>query len=159
RLRRLNGCYFVGRHMSCTSPSDSAFSYLPPRLGLNAISQATRSLLVGRSTDKAAESVRPVGVGQEGTQDRPAEELSSGSDLRRDRELAQPAIVLSAPAVGMIEAALERERDVLREEEFGPGAKRHPLIPIMPGVAVLQPLVDEDRHDGEPVVRLEEEVL
>ena len=59
----------------------------------------------------------------------------------------------------MIEPRLERQRKILGEEDFRSGAERDPLVPVVLRIAVLAPLVDEDRHDGEPVVRLKEHLF
>src|SRR5579863_5384473 len=134
-------------------------SFLPPRFCLNSIGQAAGSLKKRYSTYQAAEAARPVGISQKGAQDRSAEELPAGADLRRDGELAQPTVIVANWAVGVIRTAFEGKREVFREEHFRPGAERHPLVPVMLGIAVFGPLENEDRHDGEPVVRLEEEMI
>src|SRR6185436_14399428 len=49
--------------------------------------------------------------------------------------------------------------EVLAEEEHGPRAEGNPLVPAVLRIAVAAPLVDEDRHDGKPLVRLQQHVL
>jgi transposase len=39
------------------------------------------------------------------------------------------------------------------------GAKRDPLVPVVVWIAILEALVYKNRHDGEPVVRLKENLL
>src|SRR5713226_7084377 len=90
---------------------------LPPCLRLHAVRQPIRFVLIGQSAYVSTESVRPVCISQERAQHRPAKELVAGADLRRDRELAQPAVVLTG-AMCVVESALERKRDVFREKDF-----------------------------------------
>src|SRR5713226_7283571 len=45
------------------------------------------------------------------------------------------------------------------EEVFWSGAKRDPLHPVVLRIAILGPLVNEDRHDGELFVWLKQHVL
>ena len=68
-------------------------SFLPPCLRLNTVCQAARFFQVRRTTNQSAKAVRPVGIGQKRTQYRPAEELSSCPDLRRDRDLVYLAVL------------------------------------------------------------------
>src|SRR5208337_1652847 len=96
--------------------------------------------------------------GQESAQHRPTEEFPSRSDLRRDRVLAQPALVLPG-TVRVVESTLECQRDMFGEEDFWSRAKRHPLIPVMLRISVLAALVNKDWHDGKPVVRLKNYLL
>src|SRR5215472_5722814 len=96
-----------GRKVFVEFPADWCHSFSPPVFSLYAVGQSTRAILIGCSAHKAAKAVRPVCIRQEGAQHRPAEELSSPSDLRCDRVLAQPAVILPG-AVGMIKSSLER---------------------------------------------------
>ena len=82
---------------------------LPPRFGLHAKSEATRSMLKRNSADEAPEIIRPGCVGCEDAHHGPAEELAACPDLRRDRVFAEPAVILTIPAARVIESALERE--------------------------------------------------
>ena len=81
---------------------------LPPRYGLHAVGEAILSILKRNSADEATEAVRPVCVGYKETQYGPAEELAACPDCRRDREFAEPPVVLTITAVRMIEPALKR---------------------------------------------------
>src|SRR5258705_9709755 len=125
---------------------------LPPRFGLHAVGEAILSILKRNSADEATEAVRPVRVGCKETQYGSAEELAACPDLRCDREFAEPPAVLTITAARVIEPALEREGEMISKEDLWPGAKRDPLIPPISRIAVLRPLVDEDRHDGESVI-------
>ena len=109
---------------------------LPPRFGLHAIRQSVGPVEVGNTAHEAPESIRPAGVSQEGTKYRPAIELPTRADLGRDRELAQPAVVLTR-AVRVVEPSFERQGDVLGEKDLWPGAKRYPLVPIALRVPVF----------------------
>src|SRR5262249_48885381 len=131
---------------------------LKPGFCLHSVRQAARSLLIWHSTHKTAKSVRPVCVGQEGAQHRPAKELSACSDLWCDGELLQPAVVLAAK-MRVIKTCLHRQREILREEDFRPRAKRHPLAPVMLWITIFEPLVNKDGHDREPVVRLKQHLF
>src|SRR6267142_2171727 len=122
---------------------------LPPRYGLHAVGEAILSILKRNSADEATEAVRPVCVGYKETQYGPAEEPAACPDLRRDRESAEPPVVLTITAVGVIEPALEREGEMICKEDLWPGAKRNPPVPPISWIAVLRPLVDENRHNGE----------
>src|SRR5580658_5921407 len=95
---------------------------LPPGFGLYAVAEPRGFILIRDSTHKAAEAVRPVGVGYEKTQNGPAEEFAARPDLRRDGELAKPAAVGAVARGHAIESGLHSERDVVREKEFRPGA-------------------------------------
>src|SRR5215469_10348203 len=131
---------------------------LPPRFGLHSVGQATGLVLIWCSAHHATESVRPACKGQEGAQHRSAEKLVPGSDLRRDRDLAQPSVVLTT-AVRVVEPSLDRKREMFGEEVFRSGAKRDPLVPVVVRIAVLGPLVNEDRHNGELFVWLKQQVF
>src|SRR5262245_58270191 len=48
---------------------------------------------------------------------------------------------------------------MIGEEDLRPGAKRHPFVPSIVWIAILQPPVDKDWHDGECVIRLKKHVL
>src|SRR5271169_2838064 len=105
---------------------------LPPCLRLHAVRQAIRSAQIWRSAHITSESVRPACIGQEGAQYRPAEELSSCSDLRRDCKFAQPAIEMviavlrKDKAICVVESTLERQGDIPGEKDLWSRAKRHP---------------------------------
>src|ERR1700722_16643264 len=131
---------------------------LKPRFGLYAVRQSVRPVHKWHSPHEAAEPIRPVCVGQKSAQDRPAEELSACSDLRRNGKLAQPAIVLTAKA-RVVESTLERQGEMLGEKDFRSGAKRHPLVPAVLRITIFVLLVDEDWHDGEPFARLKEHLF
>jgi len=47
-----------------------------------------------------------------------AEELAASANLRRDGEFAQPAVELASAAVSMVEASLERQRQILGKEDL-----------------------------------------
>src|SRR5215472_15844379 len=147
-----------GRKVFVEFPADWCHSFSPPVFSLYAVSQSTRSILIRCSAHKAAKSVRPVCIGQEGAQHGPAEKLSARSNLRRDRVLAQPAVVLPR-AVGVIESGLERQGDVFGKENFRSGAKRDPLIPVVMRIAVFGPLINKDWHNREPVVWLQQQMF
>src|SRR4029077_19033632 len=97
---------------------------LPPLLRLYAVGQASGPPQVRRPAHKAPEPIRPVRISKEGAEHRPAEELSTGADLRRDRELAQQTVVLAALAAGMIEPRLHRQREVFIEKDLRARAER-----------------------------------
>src|SRR6516162_9478627 len=131
------------------------FRQLPPGFGLQAISQSVGPAEIRDPTHQAPEAVRPTCVGQEGTKHRPAEKLPAGADLRRDGELAEPAVVLPR-AVCVVESPFERQRDIFGEEDLRPSAERHPVVPAVLRIPVFQALVDEDGHDCKVIVRLVE---
>src|SRR5262249_36355575 len=68
---------------------------LPPGLRLQPVREPAGSVLEWGSAHETAEAVRPTGIRQKCPQDGAAEELATGSDLRCDRELAEPAIDLA----------------------------------------------------------------
>ena len=58
----------------------------------------------------------------------------------------------------MIEPGFERQREVLvKRPPASPQTK--PIDSSRAGIAILRPLVNEDRHDGKPVVRLKKQVF
>jgi hypothetical protein len=61
--------------------------------------------------------------------------------------------------VGVVEAALDSQRHMLCKENFWPNPEGNPLIPTVPGIPVFGALIDEDRHEGEPVIRLNENLF
>src|SRR5271154_2497703 len=63
-------------------------SSLPPRLSLHSVCQPIRPILIGHSSYEAAQPVRPVRICEKRTQNWPAEELPSSSDLGSDCNLA-----------------------------------------------------------------------
>src|SRR5262249_19602379 len=132
---------------------------LPPRLGLYSVSEPVGSILERNSTYKSAQSIRPVRVSQKCAKDRAAEELASSSDLWRDREFPEPAIVLASTAARVIKAALERERKALGEENLRPRAERRPLVPAVLRISIPRALKNEDWHDGKLVVRLKQNIF
>ena len=74
-------------------------------------------------------------------------------------DLAEPAAVEAITSGHSIEAGLQWERDVVAEEELRPGAEGVPLCRAVLWIAVACPLVDEERHNGELGVRLDQKVL
>src|SRR5262249_17301095 len=111
---------------------------LKPRFGLDSVSQAARSILKWNSTDKAPQTVRPACVSCECPKNRPAEELAARTDLRRNCEFPEPAIVLSGTAARVIEPTFKCQRKVFRKEELWPRSKRCPLIPAVSWIAALR---------------------
>src|SRR6266851_1359930 len=111
-----------------------------------------------RNPHKTAESFGPTCISQEGVQYGAAEKLSAGSELRGNGELAQPAVVLTA-TVRVVESSLKRKREIFGKEDFWPGTKRDPLVPVVLRITVFGSLVDENWHDGEPVVRLKDHLF
>src|ERR1043165_253452 len=81
---------------------------LPPRFGLYTEGESTCFIVKRNSADEAAETVRPGCISHKETQYRPAKKSSSCSDLRSDREFAEPAFVLTIAAAGTIEAGFKR---------------------------------------------------
>src|SRR5262249_11887273 len=88
-----------------------------------------------------------------------AEEFAPGTDLRSDRELSQPAVVLTGAAVGVVDARFERQRKIFREKDLWASAKRYPLVPAVLRIAISSPLENKDRHNGKLVIGLEQHVL
>src|SRR6266704_2651360 len=130
---------------------------LPPGFRLHSVCKSVGSILERNSTNKSAQSIRPVRVGHVCPEHGAAEEFSSRPNLRSNRELAQPSVISRRNvAVRVIEPSFARQREVLGEEHFRPRSERDPLLPRMLWVAIFRALVNEDRHDGEPVIRLEQ---
>ncbi len=109
---------------------------------MEAVADAGGFVFVGDAADEAAESVGPVGVGEEGAQDGAAEELAAGSDLWGDGVFAEPAfdraVHCGVVAVGVVESSFEGERDVVVEEDLGPCAEGLPVVVAVSSVAVAQ---------------------
>src|ERR1700722_19242598 len=97
-LQRVAGTFFFTSDFQGSSKPAA----LPPCFGLYAIGQPVGSILVGHTAYEAAKAVRPICVGNEGTQHRPAEKLTPRSDLRRQSKFAQPPFVLANAALCMI---------------------------------------------------------
>jgi hypothetical protein len=72
----------------CSRSHTALSAPLPPGLGLDSVSQPIRSIQIWRPADKSAKSVRPVRIGHENTQYRPAEKLAAYSNLRRQSKFA-----------------------------------------------------------------------
>src|SRR5258707_12653149 len=142
-----------------------ASRWLPPRFRLYSVSEPAGSVLEWNSSDQTAEPIRPIRVGQKHTQHRPAEKLAACSDLRRNREFAQPAIELGVPVLrrdktfGVVKPGLEREGQILGEEHFRSYAKRRPIVEPVSRLPVPFPLENEDRHYGKSVVGLKEQMI
>src|SRR5215475_912376 len=138
---------------------------LPPGLRLQPVCQPAGTVLEGDSAHETAEAVRPTAIREKRAQHRAAEELATGSDLRCDRKLAEPAIEWSFAGrssyktLGMVKPSFKRERDIFCEEDFGSNTKRSPIVEAMSRLAVSPPLEDENRHKRELVVRLNEKVF
>src|ERR1700733_6489203 len=96
---------------------------LPPCFGLYAIGQSVRSILVWHAAYQTAKAVRPVRIGDEGTQHWPAEKLAPRSDLRSQGKLPQPPIVLANSALCMIKPGFERQGKMLAEKHDRPRPK------------------------------------
>ena len=77
--------------------------------GLYSVGQTIRSFLEGHTSDVTLKSVRPVPVGKESAQYRPAEILAAYSDLRSYRDLAQPSVKLRVIAVHLIKPTFDRQ--------------------------------------------------
>src|SRR4051812_39464609 len=67
---------------------------LPPGFCLHSESEPVGSILEGNSAYKSPQSIRPVRVCEECSQNGTAEKLASRSNLWRDGNFSQPAIVL-----------------------------------------------------------------
>src|SRR4030095_2722672 len=119
----------------------------------------------GHPAHQTSESVRPTGVCQKRPQHGTAEKLAASSDLRCDRELAEPAIELAIAGLcrnktlGVVEPSLKSERNIFCEEDLRSHTKRSPIVEAVSGLAVPLPLKDENRHDRKPVIGLNEEVF
>src|ERR1700752_1350830 len=127
---------------------------LPPRFGLHTEGESTCFVVKRNSADEAAETVRPGCISHKETQYRSAKKSASGSDLRSDREFAEPALVLTIAAASTIESGLKRYREMICKEVLRPGAKRKPLVPGFLRIAALRSLVYEYRLDGKLLVWL-----
>src|ERR1700675_775362 len=138
---------------------------LPPRFRLNPIREPAGSVLEWNSAHQTAEPVRPIRISQKHTQHRPAEELAACADLRRDREFAEPAVELSiavlrrGKAFRVVKPSLKCQGKVLSEKHFGSQSERGPVVEAMARLAVPLPLEDENRHDGESVVGLNQQMV
>ena len=138
---------------------------LPPGFRLHPIREPARSVLERDPSHETAESVRPVGIGQERPQNWAAEKLPASSDLRRDGKFAEPAVNIGRTVLRydvpfrVVEACFEGERKILREKDLRSRAKRRPLVPVMLRISVFAPLVEKDRHDRESVVWLKKQLL
>ena len=120
---------------------------LPPDFCLHAVSDPVRLVAVRGPADKTSESIRPVRISDKGSQNRSAEKVSASRDLRGDGEFSEPAAIKSLPAVGVVEAWLERYREMLGEAVDWPRPERYPLIRSILLSSTLVTLIDEDRHD------------
>src|SRR6476661_2862667 len=94
-------------------PLSSPRLFLPPGFSLHSVCKSVRSILKRPAADESTQTVRPIRVGQECPQHGTAEELAAGPDLRRNRELSQPAIELAGAAVRVIGAAFKSQRKIL----------------------------------------------
>ena len=74
-------------------------------------------------------------------------------------DLAEPAAVETITGGHAIEAGLQCQRNMVGEEELRPGAEGVPLCRAVLRIAVACPLVDEERHNGELGVRLDQKVF
>src|SRR5215831_5432791 len=131
-------------------------SLLPPRFRLHSVRQSACVVPIRNATYIALQPLGPVCVCNERSQHRPAEKFAPRSNLRCDRDLAQPPAVEPSRTARVIEASLDSKREISGEEDFGPGAKRNPLVPSVVRNSISGSLKNKDRHYGEPVVRLYE---
>ncbi len=140
-------------------------AWLPPSLRLQPVREPAGSVLEGDPAHQTSESVRPTGVRQKRPQHGTAEKLAASSDLRCDRELAEPAIELAIAGLcrnktlGVVEPSLKGERNIFCEEDLRSHTKRSPIVEAVSGLAVPLPLKDENRHDRKLVIGLNEEVF
>src|SRR6266481_8536003 len=138
---------------------------LPPRFRQHPIREPASSVLEWNSAHQTTEPVRPIRISQKHAQHRPAEESAACADLRRDREFAEPAVELSIAvlrrnkAFRVVKPSLKSQEKVLSEKNFGSQAERGPVIKPMARLAVPLPLEDENRHDGESVVGLNQQMF
>src|SRR5262249_18306764 len=138
---------------------------LPPGLRLQPVCQPAGSVLEGNSSHKPAEAVRPIAISEKRPQYGTAEELTTSTYLRRDRELAEPAIKLAIAGLrgnktlGVIKSSFKRERNIFCEEDFWSHTERSPIVEAVSGLAVSLSLEDKNRHDRKPVIRLKEQVF
>src|SRR5215510_7978817 len=145
---RLKSNHLPDHHLTFKPP------VLPPRFGLHPEGESTCFIVKRNSADEAAEAVRPVCISHKETQYRSAKKSASGSNLRSDREFAEPALVLTIAAAGTVESGLKCYREMICKEVLRPGAKRKPLAPAFLRIAALRSLVYEYRLDGKLVVWL-----
>src|SRR6266481_5050648 len=138
---------------------------LPPRFRLHPIRELASSVLEWNSAHQTTEPVRPIRISQKHAQHRPAEESAACADLRRDREFAEPAVELSIAvlrrnkAFRVVKPALKRKGKILGEKHFRSQSERSPIVEAVAGLAVPLPLEDENRHDRESVVGLNQQML
>jgi Lyase len=130
-------------------------------ISLNTKGQATRPVLEGLAANISPEAIGPVAIRKECTHNRTAEEFPARANLRRDCHLAEPTVVagLIGIAVRVIEASLDRQRNILIEEDLGSRSERYTLVPPVFRIAVLSSLQNEDRHDCELIVWLVQHLL
>src|SRR5262245_43242493 len=88
---------------------------LPPSLRLQTVREPAGPVLKRNPAHQTSESVRPTGIRQKRPQDGSAEKLAASSELRCDRELAQPAIELAVAGLrgnktlGVVKPSLKSE--------------------------------------------------
>src|SRR4029077_17834337 len=115
--------------------------WLPPCFRLHSIREPAGSVLEWNPAHQTTEPVRPIRISQKHTQRRPAEELAACADLRRDRELTEPAVELNIAvlrrdeAFRVVEPALKCKRKVFGEKHFGSHAERGPVVEAMARLA------------------------
>src|SRR5215475_7526639 len=96
---------------------------LPPSLRLQPVCQPAGTVLEGGSAHETAEAVRPTAIREKRAQHWTAEELATSSDLRCDRELAEPAIELAVASrrryktLGVVKPSFQRKRNIFCEED------------------------------------------
>src|SRR5712671_674717 len=148
-----------------TPDSKDFQSRLPPRFRLNSVSKPAGSVREWDSAHEASVSVGPIRVGREQPQHRPAEELAARTDLRCDRKLSQPAAELGVAVLrrgktfGVVKPALKRQGNILGKKHLGSHTERCPVVEAVARQAVAFSLENKNRHDGETVVGLHEQVL
>src|SRR6185295_16155929 len=101
-------------------------------------------------------TVRPSCISHKETQYRSAKKSAPGSDLRCDREFAEPALVLTIAAAGAIEAGFKCQGEMIGKEILRPRTNRKPLAPAFLRIAALRSLVNEYRLDGKLIVWLKQ---
>src|SRR5215469_8538491 len=132
---------------------------LPPGFCLHSESEPIGPILEWNAAYKSPQSIGPVRVSEERAQNRTAEELPPRSNLWRDRDFPQPAVVLPSTTAGVINTTFKCQGKMLCKEDLRPGADRHPLIPTVLRVAIPRALKNENWHDGKPVIRLKQHLL
>src|SRR5262249_38361045 len=138
---------------------------LPPSLRLQTVRESARPVLKRNPAHQTSESIRPTAVRQKRSQYGTAEKLTTSSDLRCDRELAEPAVELaiaglrSDKTLGVVEPSLKSERNVFCEKDFRSHTKGSPIVEAVSRLAIPLPLEDKNRHDCKPVIRLNEQVF